>query len=105
LFDIVNDGTSELPIVCYKLKPDAGVEWTLYDLSDRLRMSGWQVPTYPMPADIDDMIVHRIVVRADLEVETARAFVADLDKAISELNSARVLQKAAPDKKAYGFTH
>jgi glutamate decarboxylase len=105
LFDIVNDGTTALPIVCYKLKDDANVEWTLYDLSDRLRMSGWQVPTYPMPANIDNMIVHRIVVRADLEVETARAFVADLEKAIGELNDARVLQKPAPAKGAYGFTH
>ena len=34
-FEIVNDG-SELPIVCYKHQQGDDVEWTLYDLADRL---------------------------------------------------------------------
>lgn len=38
-FDIYNDG-SHLPIVCYKLKDNINVNWTLYDLADRLQMRG-----------------------------------------------------------------
>ncbi len=65
LFEIYNDG-SNLPIVCYKLKEDANVEWTLYDLADRLLMKGWQVPAYPLPENLKDVIIQRIVCRADL---------------------------------------
>ncbi|WP_300350500.1 glutamate decarboxylase, partial [Clostridium sp.] len=58
LFEIYNNGEN-LPIVCYKLKDDANVEWTLYDLADRLLMKGWQVPAYPLPADLQDVIIQR----------------------------------------------
>ena len=47
-FEIINDG-SQLPLVCYKLAKDEARRWTLYDLSDRLLMKGWQVPSYPLP--------------------------------------------------------
>ena len=44
-FFIYHDG-SDLPVVCYTIKEKTGQEWTLYDLSDRLLMRGWQIPTY-----------------------------------------------------------
>ena len=55
LFQIYNNGEN-LPIVCYKLRDDVNVDWTLYDLADRLLMKGWQVPAYPLPADLQDTI-------------------------------------------------
>ncbi len=47
LFQIYNNGEN-LPIVCYKLRDDVNVDWTLYDLADRLLMKGWQVPSLPI---------------------------------------------------------
>ena len=39
------------------------MNWSLYDLADRLRDRGWQVPAYPMPASRQDLVVQRVVVR------------------------------------------
>ena len=38
-------------------------DYTVFDISDRLRMRGWLVPAYHMPPDIEDMAVLRVVVR------------------------------------------
>ncbi|WP_024615762.1 glutamate decarboxylase [Clostridium sp. Ade.TY] len=104
LFEIYNDG-SNLPIVCYKLKEDANVEWTLYDLADRLLMKGWQVPAYPLPENLQDVIIQRIVCRADLGHNMAEQLIQDIKDGIEALNKARVLQDRETKKGAYGFTH
>jgi glutamate decarboxylase len=104
LFEIYNDG-SRLPIVCYRLREDAGVAWTLYDLADRLRMSGWQVPAYPLPADLQETVIQRYVVRADFGMNMACEFVEDFRQALEDLGRARVLGPEAPAQKVQGFTH
>lgn len=103
LFEIYNNGEN-LPIVCYKLKEDAKVDWTLYDLADRLLMKGWQVPAYPLPADLQDTIIQRIVCRADLSHNLAELYLRDLKAAIEDLNNARVLNQKSKTG-VQGFTH
>ena len=103
LFQIYNNGEN-LPIVCYKLKEDANVDWTLYDLADRLLMKGWQVPAYPLPADLQDTIIQRIVCRADLSHNLAELYLRDLKAAIEDLNNARVLNQKSKTG-VQGFTH
>lgn len=86
-----------LPIICYKLKDDAVYEdgtpvvWNLHDLSARLLMYGWQIPTYALPGALSDEVVHRIVCRADLTYNLGENFVRDLKKCIIELKTARIL--------------
>lgn len=104
LFEIVNDG-SRLPIVCYRHKEDQDNEWTLYDLADRLAMKGWQVPAYPLPKDLDQIEVQRIVVRADFGMGMAYDFVEDMKDAIKELNGAHLVFHEKSSLKKYGFTH
>ena len=104
IFEIINDG-SELPVVCYKLKEDPNREWTLYDLSDRLLMKGWQVPAYPLPKDLDQLIIQRLVVRADFGMNMAGDYVQDMNQAIEELNKAHIVYHKKQDVKTYGFTH
>lgn len=105
IFHIYHDG-SDLPVVCYTLKEDENREWTLYDLSDRLLMRGWQVPTYPLPKNLENVIIQRIVCRADLNYDMAELLIRDLKEGIQELDHAAVLvhgKKTEP--KVYGFTH
>ena len=104
IFEIINDG-SELPVVCYKLKEDPNREWTLYDLSDRLLMKGWQVPAYPLPKDLDQLIIQRLVVRADFGMNMAGDYVQDMNQAIEELDKAHIVYHKKQDVKTYGFTH
>lgn len=105
IFHIYHDD-SDLPVVCYTLKEDEKREWTLYDLSDRLLMRGWQVPTYPLPKNLENIVIQRIVCRADLNYDMAELLIRDVKEGIQELNQAAVLvhgKKAEP--KVYGFTH
>lgn len=105
LFKIYNDGAN-LPIVCYRIKNENSIPWTLYDLADRLAMKGWQIPAYPLPESLQDTIIQRIVCRADLSMEMAELFIKDLKVAIKDLNNARILVHGNPkENKKYGFTH
>lgn len=103
-FDVINNG-EELPVLCYSLVKNDERKWTLYDLSDRLRMKGWQVPTYPLPKNMEETLVQRIVVREDFGLNLAQSFIEDLKKAIAELEQAHVIFHDDESKKTYGFTH
>lgn len=103
LFYMVND-SKHLPILCYAFKQDVQPKWTLYELSDHLRMRGWQVPTYPMSDNLNDLIVQRIVCRADFGMNRAIEFIEDLNHSIDELNKEHNSHEPYHPKH-YGFTH
>ncbi len=54
----------------FRLKPEV-TNYTVYDVSDRLRERGWLVPAYAFPANREDLSVLRIVVRAGMSHEMA----------------------------------
>ena len=61
-------------------------KWTLYDLQDRLQQSGWMVPAYTLPKDIDDIIVMRIVVRQGMSRDMADMLLKDIETAVAALD-------------------
>ncbi len=69
-FELWNDG-SDIPVFAWRLKDGHTENWNLYHLQDRLRMRGWLVPAYPMPADLQQITVQRIVVRNGLSMDLA----------------------------------
>ena len=75
-FDLLTDG-SDLPVFAFKLS-DSVKEYSVFDLSERLRMRGWQVPAYTFPADLQDMAVMRIVVRNGFSMDLANLLLYDL---------------------------
>lgn len=109
-FNVVN-GAEHLPILCYSLKDNLNQKWTLYDLTDHLRMRGWQVPTYPMPEGLDNLVVQRIVCRADLGMNNAVELIEDMKAAIHELDNSKLINDSSKihtkqnKPKKYGFTH
>lgn len=88
-FELYNNA-EHFPLVCYKLKPNADVTWTLDDLTDRLAMKGWQVPTYPLPANLTNIDIQRIVCRADLTMQMAMNFMQDFKEALEILNGMKI---------------
>ena len=76
-FEMLSTG-QDLPVLAWKLK--APSNWTLYDLSDRLRDRGWQVPAYRMPANRDETVVQRIVVRNGFTHDLAGMLLRDLKR-------------------------
>jgi glutamate decarboxylase len=74
-FELLSDG-SDLPVFAFRLR-EAGT-YTVFDLSERLRQSGWLVPAYTFPADLQDTAVIRIVVRNGFSMDLAEEFLGDL---------------------------
>jgi glutamate decarboxylase len=75
-FELLTDG-SELPVFAFRLREGVG-KYSVFDVSERLRMRGWQVPAYTFPADLQDMAVMRIVVRNGFSIDLANLFLDDL---------------------------
>lgn len=106
IFELLEEA-NQIPIVCWRLKENANVQWTLYDLEDRLRMHGWMIPAYPMPENIKDVDVQRLVLRQDFGMPLAILCINEMKKQIEILNGSRVVlhdneKNAKPDK---GFDH
>lgn len=104
IFELYEDA-SHIAIVCWGLKKGASVDWTLYDLSDRLRMEGWLVPAYPMPENMQDVIVQRVVARQDLSMPLCIRLVNDIKKAVNVLNMAHYVTGDTQGVIAAGFNH
>lgn len=80
-FELWNDA-SDIPVFAYRQAPGYTDKWTLYDLSNRLRQKGWLVPTYPMPDNLSDMTVQRIVVRNGVSMDLARSLSEDIAESV-----------------------
>ncbi|MBU3823446.1 MAG: glutamate decarboxylase [Candidatus Oceanisphaera merdipullorum] len=81
IFELVYDGHGALPAVAYKLKPNVK-NFNLYDLSDRIRSRGWLIASYPLPADREEVIVQRIMVRHGVSLDLAALLIDDIKRAI-----------------------
>ena len=82
-FELLSDG-HDLPVFAFKLKDDFK-DFTVYDMSDRLRMRGWQVPAYTFPADMTDTAVMRIVVRNGFSLDLANLLLDDMRRHVTVL--------------------
>jgi glutamate decarboxylase len=74
-FELLSDG-SDLPVFAFKLRDDV-TTYSVYDLSERLRMRGWQVPAYTFPENLTDMSVMRIVIRNGFSMDLANLLLDD----------------------------
>ncbi|MBD7957081.1 glutamate decarboxylase [Microbacterium sp. Sa4CUA7] len=101
-FELWNDG-SDIPVFAWYLKEGHTKNWNLYHLQDRLRMKGWLVPAYPMPDDLGDLIVQRIVVRNGLSMDLAAELLGDIETETAYLDA---LESAMPIEGQHsGFHH
>jgi len=101
-FTLVSDG-SDIPVFAWSLKAGHTDKWNLYHLSDRLRARGWLVPAYPMPDNLSDRTVQRIVVRNGLSLDLASRLLTAIDEETAYLDR---LESPMPVEKHHpGFTH
>ncbi len=80
-FSIISDGTA-IPVLAFEITGD--VPYTVYDISDRLRYHGWQVPAYTMPDNATDVAVLRIVVSEVFTMDLADSLIDDLRTACED---------------------
>jgi glutamate decarboxylase len=84
-YQLLSDG-SELPVFAFAIDPEIR-NYTVFDVSDRLRERGWLVPAYTFPANRQDLSVLRIVVRAGMNHEMANLLLDHLSEQTEFLQS------------------
>jgi len=86
-FELLSDG-SDLPVLAFRLTDPAQSGYSVFDLSERLRLRGWLVPAYTFPANMQDTAVLRIVVRNGFSRELADLLLSDLRMQVKVLEAA-----------------
>jgi glutamate decarboxylase len=84
-YSLISDG-SELPVFAFTLADDVR-NYTVYDVSDRLRQRGWLVPAYTFAPNRQDLSALRIVVRSGMSYEMADALLEHLSEQTKFLES------------------
>ncbi len=88
----------------WKLKDAYTSNWTLKDLARQLWTFGWQVPAYPLPEKMEDIMIMRVVVRHGFSMDLAHYFMKNLKQALDYLDSLDAPLPRDP-KKDIGFHH
>lgn len=104
-FEMIHDGDPRhgITAVSWKLTgKDPG--FNLYDLSDRLRTRGWLIAAYPLPADREDQVIMRAVLRHGFTVDIIDMLLADFERSIAALQK-NPMAKPLTKEDAGGFTH
>jgi glutamate decarboxylase len=104
-FEILYDGgPGGIPALAWKLREGVDHGFTLFDLADRLRTTGWQVPAYTLPANRQDLAIQRILVRHDVSRDLATLLLDDYKRAVEHFARHPVSSPMTPSE-ASGFSH
>jgi glutamate decarboxylase len=76
----------ELPVFAFTVNDDVK-NYTVFDVSEKLRERGWLVPAYSFPENREDLSVLRIVVRAGMNLDMADLLLDDLREQTELLQS------------------
>jgi glutamate decarboxylase len=102
-YQLISDG-SDLPVFSFTLAPDVK-NYTVFDVSDRLRERGWLVPAYTFPDNRKDLSVLRIVVRAGMSIEMADLLLEHLREQTEHLESLTAPLSGRPTEQRQAFAH
>ncbi|MFG0335955.1 MAG: glutamate decarboxylase [Maioricimonas sp. JB049] len=105
-FEIIYGGdmSSGIPALCWKIREGENPGFTLYDLADRLRTRGWQVPAYSLPPNRTDLVIQRILVRHGVSRDLASLLLEDMKNAIGHFER-HPIQAHMSEKESSGFHH
>jgi len=105
-FEILCDGAREkaIPAVTWRIPEGADPGFTLFDLADRLRNRGWQVPAYTLTGELSDVPVQRILVRQGVDMDLCSLLMADFKASVAHFEKHPVTVGMTPAE-AGGFSH
>jgi glutamate decarboxylase len=105
-FELLCDSTPEcgIPTVTWRIKEGEDPGYTLYDVADRLRTEGWQVPAYPLTGSVSDISVQRILVRQGVSRDLATLLLQAIKKSIDHFDKHPV-SVAMTKEESGGFSH
>jgi glutamate decarboxylase len=103
-FDIIYNGRGGIPAMSWSLKEGVDPGFNLYDLSDRIRSRGWQIAAYSMPANRQDLVIMRILVRHGFSRDLADLLLDDLKRCMAYFEKNPVTHKGTEEESG-SFKH
>jgi glutamate decarboxylase len=82
-FELINKEVP-FPLITVKLKD---VDFTVFQLSDKLREKGWIVPAYTLPENAQDIAVLRMVIKENFGRDMVEMFLDDILESCKSLDS------------------
>lgn len=77
------DPKTGIPAVCFYMKEGFKPGYNLFELSDKLRTRGWQVPAFTLPAYCEDITVMRVMARQGFSMDMADLLLDDIKRSIA----------------------
>jgi glutamate decarboxylase len=102
-YKLLTDG-SELPVFAFALRPEVK-NYSVFDVSDRLRQRGWLVPAYTFPPHREDLSVLRIVVRSGMSMDMADLLLGHLGSQTKFLESLSGPMPSEDNERRKPFAH
>lgn len=99
-FELISEG-KDAPVFAFTLK-DQIKNFSVFDLSERLRDRGWLVPAYTFPKNVENIAVLRIVVKENFSRDLAELLLEDIKRHIAWFEKHPVTQT---EKEAEMFHH
>jgi len=93
-----------IPSVAWRIREGEDPGYTLYDVADRLRARGWQVPAYPLTGSVSDISVQRILVRQGVSWDLAGLLLDDMKQSIAHFDRHPVTVSMTKEESG-GFSH
>jgi glutamate decarboxylase len=98
------DPQAGIPSVAWRIREGVDPGYTLYDVADRLRNRGWQVPAYPLTGSVSDVSVQRILVRQGVSRDLATLLLDDIKLAVGHFAKHPVSVSMTKEESG-GFSH
>ena len=93
-----------IPTVTWRIREGEDPGYTLFDLADRLRARGWQVPAYTLTGTAADIPVQRILVRLGVSQDMASLLLDDFQAAVAHFSRHPVTVPMSKEESS-GFSH
>jgi glutamate decarboxylase len=93
-----------IPTVTWRIREGEDPGYTLFDLADRLRTRGWQVPAYTLTGSVSDIAVQRILVRLGVSQDMASLLLDDFRDAVAHFSKHPVTVSMTKEESG-GFSH
>ena len=98
------DPATGIPSVAWRIREGENPGYTLYDVADRLRTRGWQVPAYPLTGSVSDIAVQRILVRQGVSRDLCGLLIDDMEQSIAHFDRHPV-SVSMTRQESGGFSH
>ena len=99
-----SDPNTGIPAVTWRIAEGKDPGFTLFDLADRLRNRGWQVPAYTLTGGVSDVAVQRVLVRQGVDRDLASLLLDDFKAAIEHF-SRHPVSVGMTREESGGFSH